>query len=140
MRFKEGHGSVINVSAKQKLNTESSTVAELVGADQAPPLALWVPLFLKEQGDDVKENVVKQDNKSAILLAKNGKTSSGKRMRAINIRHFCIMDQIKRGNMSIECCLTDEMTSDCMSEGPQGVKFRKFQHRIMGFSGEEPHQ
>ena len=66
MKFKEGHGSVINVSAKQKLNTESSTVAELVGVDQAPPLALWVPMFLKEQGYDTKENIVKQDNKSAI--------------------------------------------------------------------------
>ena len=78
MRFKEGHGSAINASAKQKLNTESSTVAELVGVDQVLPLALWVPLFLKEQGHDVKDNIAQQDNKSAILLAKNGKTSSGK--------------------------------------------------------------
>ena len=77
MKFKEGHGSVINMSAKQKLNTESSTVAEPVGVDQVLPLALWVPLFLKEQGHDMKENIVKQDNESAILLAKNGKTSSG---------------------------------------------------------------
>ena len=103
------------------------------------PLALWVPLFLKEQGCEVKENIVKQDNESAILLAKNGKTSSGKRTRAINVRYFCIADQIKRGNMSVEYCLTDEMTSDYMSEGPQGVKFQKFQHRIVGFSVEEPH-
>ena len=133
MRFKEGHGSVINVSAKQKLNTESSTVAELAGVDN------WVPLFLKEQGCDVKENIVKQDNESAIPLAKNGKTSSGKRTRAIGICHFCIMDQIKRGNVSIEHCPTDEMTSDHMSKGLQGVKFRKFRHRIVGFSGKEPH-
>ena len=80
MKFKEGHRLGINVSAKQKLNTKSSTVAELVGVDQVPPLALWVPLFLKEQGYDAKENVMKQDNKSAISLAKNGKTSSGKQM------------------------------------------------------------
>ena len=79
MKFKEGHGSVVSSSAKQKLNTESSTVAELVGVDHALPLALWAPLFLKEQGYKVKENTVKQDNKSTILLAKNGKTSSGKR-------------------------------------------------------------
>ena len=59
----------MNISAKQKLNTESSAVAELVGVDHAPPLALWVPLFLKEQGHKVQENVVKQDNESATLLA-----------------------------------------------------------------------
>ena len=78
MKFKEGHGSVINVSAKQKLNTESSTVAELVGVDHALPLALWVPSFPKEQGHKVQENVIKQDNKSTMSPAKNGKTSSGK--------------------------------------------------------------
>ena len=116
----------MNASAKQKLNTESSTVAELAGADQVLPLVLWAPLFLKEQGHEVKENIAKQDNESAILLAKNGKTSSGKRTRAIDVLHFHITDQIKRGNINIECCPTDEMTSDYMSEGLQGVKFRKF--------------
>ena len=139
MKFKEGHGAVISLSAKQKLNTESSTVAELVGVDHVLPLVLWVPLFLKEQGYEVKENVVKQDNKSAILLATNGKASSGKRTGAINIRYFYITDQMKRGNLSIEYCPTDEMTSDYMSKGLQGIKFRKFRHRIVGFSGEEPH-
>ena len=139
MKFKEGSRSVMNTSTKQKLNTKSSTVAELVGVDQAPPSALWVALFLKEQGHEAQENLVKQDNESAILSAKNGKTSLGKQTRAINICHFHIADQIKRGNMSIEHCPTDEMTSDHMSEGLQGVKFQKFRHRFMGFSGEELH-
>ena len=60
------------------------------------------------------------------------------RTRAVNIRHFHIKDQIERGNVSIEHCHTDNMRSDCMSEGLQGIKFGKFGHRIMGFSGEEP--
>ena len=77
-------GSAINVSAKQKLNTESSTTAELVGVDCASSLALWAPLFLGEQGHNVQENAVNQDNESMILPVKNGKTSSGKRTRALN--------------------------------------------------------
>ena len=85
MKFKEGHGSVMNVSAKQKLNTESSTVAELVGVDHVLPLALWALSFPKEQGHEVQENVIKQDNKSAILLANNSKASSGKQTWAINV-------------------------------------------------------
>ena len=68
--FKRGKGSVIDVSAKQKLNAESSTVAELVGVDHVLPLASWAPSFLKEQGHKVKENITKQDNKSTILLAR----------------------------------------------------------------------
>ena len=71
--LKGDKGSAINISAKQKLNTESSAMAKLVGVDYALPLASWVPLFLKEQGHKVKENVIKQDNESAILLANNGK-------------------------------------------------------------------
>ena len=77
MSFKVGKGSAIDVSAKQKLNTESFMAAKPVGVDCVPPLALWVPLFLKEQGHNVKEKVIKQDNESAILLANGGKASSG---------------------------------------------------------------
>ena len=58
MSFEGGKGSPMNISAKQKLNTESSTTVELVGVDCAPPLALWVPPFLMEQGCEVKENVI----------------------------------------------------------------------------------
>ena len=76
--FEDGKQSAINALAKQKLNTESSTVAELVGVDCVLPSALWVPLFLKEQGHDVKENIIKQEDKSTASLANNGKTSSGK--------------------------------------------------------------
>ena len=52
--------------------------------------------------------------------------------------HFCIADQIKWGNAQIQHCNADEMTSDYMSEGPQGFKFQKFHHQIMGFGGKEP--
>ena len=47
MTFKGGKGSAINVSAKQKLNTESSTVAEPVGVDCTLHSVLWVPLFFE---------------------------------------------------------------------------------------------
>ena len=92
--FKGRKGSPINISAKQKLNTESSTIEELVGVDCILPLVLWVPLFLKEQGHEVKENVVHQDNKSTISLAKNGKASSGEQTRAVNIGHSTSKTQL----------------------------------------------
>ena len=85
MTFEGKKGLAINVSAKQKLNTESSTTTELVGVDCALPLALWVPLLPGEQGHNMQENAVNQDNESTILSVKNKKTSSGKRTRALNI-------------------------------------------------------
>ena len=86
--FENGKGSPIGVSAKQKLNTGSSATAESVGADQVLPLVSWAPLFMEAQGCPPERNIVCQDNKSAILLEKNGKAGSGKRTRALNIGHF----------------------------------------------------
>ena len=78
MTFEGGKGLAINILAKQKLNTESSTMAEPVGVDCVLPSVPWVLSFLKEQGYKVNENVIKQDNKSAVSLANDGKASSGK--------------------------------------------------------------
>ena len=83
--FGGGKGCPINNSAKQKLNTSSSTTSELVAVDQTLPLVMWVPLLLVAQGHSIKENIVYQDNQSEILLENNGKKSSGKRTRALNV-------------------------------------------------------
>jgi hypothetical protein len=80
-----GRGFPISVSTKQKLNTKRSTESELVGHDDMMPIILWTCYFLLSQGYGVIENLLLQDNKSSILLERNGKVSSGKRMRHINI-------------------------------------------------------
>ena len=66
--------------------------------------------FMEAQGYDVKENIIYQDNKSTILLLENGKRSSGKRTRAINIRYFFLTDQRNKGNVRFEYCPTGDMT------------------------------
>ena len=45
-----GKGAVNTMSSKQKLNTRSSTEAELVGADDTITQAMWTKQFLEEQG------------------------------------------------------------------------------------------
>ena len=83
-----GDGAIQAISRKQKLNTRSSTESELVGVDDVSTMILWTKLFLEAQGYEIKQNVIYQDNKSAILLEINGKRSAGKRSRALNIRYF----------------------------------------------------
>ena len=68
-----GEGAIVSLSRKQRLNTKSSTTAELVGADDASTLILWTKLFLEEQSYDIEMNILYQDNKSAILLESNGR-------------------------------------------------------------------
>ena len=127
-----GKGAVINISRKQKLNTKSSTDAELVGANDASVMILWTKLFMEHQGYNIEKNILYQDNKSAILLETNGRKSAGKRSRALNVRYFFLTDQVERGNLSIEYCPTDEMWGDFHSKPLQGEKFRRFVAAIMG--------
>ena len=127
-----GKGAIMSISRKQKLNTRSSTEAELVGVDDIAVMILWTKLFLEDLGYLVDKNILYQDNKSAILLEENGKKSSGKRTRALNVRYFFMTDQIEKGNVSVEYCPTDDMTSDFMTKPLQGEKFRKFRREILG--------
>ena len=50
----------MSMSRKQKLNTKSSTTAELVGADDATTMMLWTKLFMEEQGYKIGESVLYQ--------------------------------------------------------------------------------
>ena len=128
-----GAGVPIAMSRKQKLNTRSSTEAELVGVDDGVNLILWTKLFLEAQGCTIEVNTVFQDNQSAILLEVNGKRSSSKRTRALNIRYFFVTDQVESGNMSIEYCPTKSMIADFFTRPLQGELFLKFKRFIMGF-------
>jgi hypothetical protein len=128
-----GQGAVQSISRKQKLNTRSSTESELVGVDDASTPILWTKLFMEAQGYPIEQNIVMQDNKSSILLETNGKRSSSKRTRALNIRYFFIADQVEKGNVEIQYCPTDKMTADYMTKPLQGKKFTKFRNEIMGF-------
>jgi hypothetical protein len=78
-------GFPIVSSTKQKLNTRSSTESELVGVDDMMPIIVWSCYFLMAQGYGVTQNLLLQDNKSSMLLEKNGKASSSKRTQHIDI-------------------------------------------------------
>ena len=63
-----GTGSPYSTSLKQKLVSRSSTESELIGVHDVLPQILWTSHFLNAQGYGVKRTVLKQDNKSSILL------------------------------------------------------------------------
>jgi hypothetical protein len=126
-----GTGAVYSTSRKQKLNTKSSTEAELVGIDDVLPQALWTKYFMEAQGYGVS-TILNQDNQSTIKLSDNGKASSGKGTRHINIRYFFITDRIARKDVAIQYCPTKEMVADYFTKPLQGELFYKFRDQIMG--------
>ena len=128
----EKSGGIMTGSTKQKLNTRSSTEAELVAADDFLAKVLWVRLFMADQGINLTENMVGQDNKSAIILEENGRASVGKRSRAMNIRYFAIKDSCDLGHIKIFHVPTDSMVGDFFTKPLQGEKFQKFRELILG--------
>jgi Reverse transcriptase (RNA-dependent DNA polymerase) len=121
-----GKGGVYSMSTRQKINTKSSTEAELVGVDDAMSLIIWTKNFLEAQGYHASDNVVYQDNQSAMLLERNGRASSGKRTRHVDIRYFFVTDRIQQKQMRVEYCPTEEMIADFFTKPLQGSLFRKF--------------
>jgi hypothetical protein len=72
-----GNCAVLFKSSKQKVNTRSSTETELIDVDDVLPTIQWTKNFMKEQGYNLHTEI-KEDNRSTMLLMKNGKLSSGK--------------------------------------------------------------
>jgi hypothetical protein len=68
----------------------------------------------------------------AILLEINGKKSSSKRTRALNIQYFFLTDQAEKGNVQIEYCPTDDMVGNFHTKPLEGEKFRRFRDAILG--------
>jgi hypothetical protein len=110
--FTMGKGSVISDALKQKVNSRSSTKAEIIGVDDEVSKVLWTKRFLEWQDFDVKLNIVCQDNTSSMKLEKNGKASSGKRTPHFNIKWFYVTDLIGRDEVVVKYCYTDNMIGD----------------------------
>jgi hypothetical protein len=126
-----GLGFPISSSGKQKLNTHSLTESELVGFDDLMSLIIWSRNFLKAQGYDVVDNILHQDNRSAILLEQNGKMSSGKLTKHIAICYFFVTDRIRAGEINPKWCPTGEMIMDFLTKLIQGAVFWKFRDLLM---------
>jgi hypothetical protein len=133
-----GKGAVYSTSTRQKLNTKSSTEAELVGVDDVMPMILWTRQFMQGQGYEIRDNILHQDNQSAILLEKNGQQSSTKRTRHLDIRYYFVTDRVRAKELSIVYCPTGDMWADIHTKPLQGAKFAKFRRLILNLQDERP--
>lgn len=132
-----GKGAAYSLSKKHKLNTKSSTEAEVVSADDVMGQLLWTRYFMEGQGYRPKKNLLAQDNESAMRLEKNGRASSTKRTKHINVRFFFIADRVQQGELTIVYCPTGEMWGDFFTKPLQGKKFTYFRDLIMNHKSTE---
>ena len=128
-----GWGVVHAKSSKQKLNTKSSTEAEVVGLSEYLPYNIWFLNFLNAQGYTITNNIVYQDNQSAMRMEKNGRNSCTGNSRHIHIKYFFVKDRVDNNELKIQYCPTAEMLADFFTKPLQGALFKKFRDVIMGW-------
>jgi hypothetical protein len=129
-----GKGSFQSISTKQKVNSQRSTDTELILKDDIISKVMWTKLFMKEQGCNIIENAIYRDNTSAMKMEMNGKTSSGKKTRHLEIKYFYVTDLIKRKEVQVKYCPTDSMIADYMTKPVTGSKFNKFRKIMMNMN------
>ena len=134
-----GKGSIYSTANKQKLVSRSSTESELIGVHDVMPQMMWTQNFMEAQGHAVRPTVLYQDNQSTMLLAKNGRASSGKRSKHINVRYFFVKDQIDSNELVIEYCPTEDMWADFFSKPQQGKLFYRHRDQIMNIDPSSPY-
>jgi hypothetical protein len=103
-----------------------------VGAENFMPEICWTRYFMKVQEYGVKDNVLFQDNKSSIILEKNGKASSSNSTNNFNIRYFFITHRVNKEAVLVVWCPAGDMIGDYATTPLQGALFRKFRDQIMG--------
>ena len=128
-----GWGVFHGRSSKQRINTKSLTETELVGVGEYIPYNIWAVSFLSSQGYSIDKNVLFQDNQSAMLMERNGRTSCTRNSRHINVRYFFIKDRIDKGEISVDYCPTYLMLADYFTKPLQGKMFQLFRNIIMGY-------
>lgn len=104
-----GKVMVCSSSIRQKINTSSSTEAELIKTSGFLPQILRSRYFFEALRYIVKENILHLYNKCAVLLEKSGKASSGHSTRHISINFFFITDRIAAGELRVEHCSASEI-------------------------------
>ena len=134
-----GNSAVLFRSNKQKINTRSSTKTELIAVNDVLPIIQWTTNFMKAQGYHL-DTEIKEDNKSTMLLMKNGKLSSGKRTKHFDIRYFYIKDLIDRGIINLSHCISDDMIADFFTKPIQGKRFQILRDIVLNINSATVHR
>lgn len=120
-------------SPMNKINTKSTTEAELVSVGEYLPHNIWFMHFMEAQRYKLKDNVLFQDNKSAILMEKNGRNSCTGNSRHINVRYFWIKDKVDQKEVRVEYTPSHLMLADYFTKPLMGALFIKLREYIMGW-------
>jgi hypothetical protein len=127
-----GAGSIDVRSTKQKLNTKSSTEAELVGLSDMCSKVIWHRDFLIAQGMNPPPARVYQDNQSTMALVDRGNSTSD-RTRHVAIRYYWVKDRIEAKEVEVVYCPTQDMVADILTKPLVGKKFIDLRNLLLNW-------
>ena len=133
--LKFGRRAVVPLLNKQKVNSTSSILAAIIGVDDAIIIIMMVKLFIEHQYKNLpmdlkikklgtKLSVLHHDNKSSIRLEANGKRSSTKQTRHIDIRYFYVTDKVKSRDVVIVHHLIEVIVRNFLSKPLNWTPFK----------------
>ena len=76
-------------------------------------------------------HISRQQN--TTLLAENGKKSSSRRTRHLDVCYFFVIDKIKKGKVKVAFCSTHDMLGDFFTKALQGNQFVCMRDKILNF-------
>ena len=132
-----GRGGLINQSKKLGVVINSSTETEIVSTGERFPKCTWFRYFRLAQGGDTKEDILMQDNRSAIILQKNYPYSARKGTKHMHARYFFVADKVANKEVKIIYCPTEKMIADFSSKPTQGQLFKNQRNAVMGLKEED---
>ena len=124
-------GSVVLVrSTKQKINSTSSTEAELIALSDNLIYVLRAREFIMEQGYSVGPARVYQDNQSVIAMLKRPDVAKD-RSKNMKVRRIAVKELIISGAIQVEYVPTEQMIADILTKPLQGAKYVTMRRNIL---------
>jgi hypothetical protein len=126
-----GRGVIFAKSTKQKLNSKSSTEAELIAVSDGIGQVIWTRNFLINQGYKINAAKIFQDNKSTITLITN-ENSTSPRTQHIAVRFFFVKDRMDKKEIVLDYISTNDMLADVLTKPLQGSLFKRLRDLLLG--------
>lgn len=124
-------GNIVGAwTSKQGQNVKSSTEAELVGLSDECTWVIWAQHFLEGQGYQKDVPIIFQDNTSVKDILKRG-PSAQQRTRHLNVRQHFVGDLMKRGEVEIQYCESEQMLADMLTKPLMGGLFKYLRDAVV---------
>jgi len=124
-------GAVIAISKKQKITSDSSTIAEFIATHVVAKEIIWCRGLLKSLGyPQLSPTVLFEDNQSTISMIKN--KCNGKRTKHIDVRYNMIRELCAKMIIIMTYLASKEMTSDTLTKALAPAPFIHLRKKIMG--------